>query len=69
VLFNAGLEAFSVLHFVLKVPTKYSCGSLTIEEMPPLFRIEDCLVNNRVYLQLWHAHGDINVTKGRLSIM
>jgi hypothetical protein len=54
---------------VLNFPTKYSCGSLIIEEMPPLFRIEDYLVNNRVYLQLWHAHAEINVTKGRLSIM
>ena len=67
-LFHAGLEVLPVFHVVLKFPTKYSCGSLIIKQMPPLFRNEDCLLNNHVFLQLWHAHAD-NVTKGRISIM
>ena len=67
-LFHAGLEVFPVFHVVLKFPTKYSYGSLIIKQMPPLFRNEDCLLNNRVYLQLWQVHEDY-VTKERLSIM
>ena len=68
VLFHTGLEAFSVFYVVLNIPTKYLCESLRIEEMPPLVLNEDRLLNNRVYLQLWHAHADINVTKDALVL-
>ena len=57
-LFHTSLEAFSVFYVVLQLPTKYSCGSLRIKETPLLGRNEDSLLNNRVYLQLLHAHAD-----------
>jgi hypothetical protein len=56
--FHTCLEAFSVFHVVLQFPTKYSCVSLRINEMPLLVPNEDSLLNNRVYLQLMHAHAD-----------
>jgi len=68
-LFHTRLEAISVFYVVLNIPTKYLCGSLRTVEMPPLVRNEDRLLINRVYLQFWHAHADINFTEKRLSIM
>jgi hypothetical protein len=67
-LFHTGLEAFSVFHVVLNIPTKYLCGYLRTVEMPPLVRNEDRLLINRVYPQLLHAYADINVTENALVL-